>query len=123
MVESISDLYEKAGIAPPTDDEASEEFRDRKLARKLIDSMCASGTLTRLNHQYCIFSRTLDRALAVLRDTIISQGSISLAQYRDGTGSSRKYAVMILEYADERNITRMVGDVRVLCSQEESHGL
>ena len=87
MAESISGLYEKAGIEPPTDDEASAEFRDRKLARKLIDSMCASGTLTRLNHQYCIFSGTLDRALAVLRDTIISQGSISLAQYRDTTGT------------------------------------
>ncbi len=123
MAESISGLYEKAGIEPPTDDEASAEFRDRKLARKLIDSMCASGTLTRLNHQYCIFSGTLDRALAVLRDTIISQGSISLAQYRDTTGTSRKYAVMILEYADERNITRMVGDVRVLCGQEGNHGL
>ena len=77
--------------------------------------MCVSGQLERLNPQYCIYGETLGEALDTLRDIITSKGSVSLAEYRDTIGTSRKYAVMILEHADGINMTRMEGDVRVLC--------
>ncbi|MCS7051587.1 MAG: SelB C-terminal domain-containing protein [Thermomicrobium sp.] len=42
-----------------------------------------------------------------------AQGSITLAQVRDTLGTSRKYAQALLEYLDQRRITRRVGDARV----------
>lgn len=41
-------------------------------------------------------------------------GDITLAAVRDATGSSRKYALPLLEYFDSKGITRRVGDKRIL---------
>jgi selenocysteine-specific elongation factor len=49
-----------------------------------------------------------------VRDQITSAGSVTVAQFRDRFGSSRKYALALLEFLDERKITRRVGDARVL---------
>ena len=115
IVDEIADVYRAAGIEPPLTDDVISGFRNKKLAKQLIDSMCVSGQLERLNPQYCIYGETLGEALDTLRDIITSKGSVSLAEYRDTIGTSRKYAVMILEHADGINMTRMEGDVRVLC--------
>ncbi|HEX5164327.1 MAG TPA: SelB C-terminal domain-containing protein, partial [Thermomicrobiales bacterium] len=44
---------------------------------------------------------------------IDEHGSLTLAQFRDHFGSSRKYAQAVLEYFDQQRITRRVGDARV----------
>ena len=41
-------------------------------------------------------------------------GDITLAAVRDATGSSRKYALPLLEYFDSKGVTRRVGDKRIL---------
>ncbi|HEX9440727.1 MAG TPA: SelB C-terminal domain-containing protein, partial [Roseiflexaceae bacterium] len=41
-------------------------------------------------------------------------GGVTVAQFRDRFGSSRKYALALLEHLDERKITRRIGDARVL---------
>ncbi len=46
-------------------------------------------------------------------EQIDQTGSISLAQFRDHFGSSRKYAQAVLEYLDQQRITRRVGDERI----------
>ncbi len=43
-----------------------------------------------------------------------AHGKVTLAQVRDMFGTSRKYAQALLEYLDEKKITRRVGDERVL---------
>ncbi len=43
-----------------------------------------------------------------------AEGTITLAHVRDMFGTSRKYAQALLEYLDERRVTRRVGDERVL---------
>ncbi|HEY7035315.1 MAG TPA: selenocysteine-specific translation elongation factor [Thermomicrobiales bacterium] len=40
-------------------------------------------------------------------------GSLTLAEFRDHFGTSRKYAQATLEYLDQRRVTRRVGDARV----------
>jgi selenocysteine-specific elongation factor len=43
----------------------------------------------------------------------LAAGGVTVAQFRDRFGSSRKYALALLEHLDERRVTRRVGDVRV----------
>jgi selenocysteine-specific elongation factor len=43
-----------------------------------------------------------------------AKGKVTLAEVRDMLGTSRKYAQALLEYMDEKKITRRVGDERVL---------
>ena len=42
------------------------------------------------------------------------QGTITVAQVRDMFGTSRKYALALLEHLDELHVTRRTGDERVL---------
>ena len=45
---------------------------------------------------------------------IKSRGKVTLAEVRDLFSTSRRYAQALLEYLDEKKITRRVGDERVL---------
>ncbi|MCQ4636437.1 selenocysteine-specific translation elongation factor [Anaerovorax odorimutans] len=112
-------VYLAAGLEPPLTEEVTADSKDKKLAGQLLDSMCGSGVLTRLNYQYYIHTQALKPAMETLISTIKNQGKITLAQYRDLIGTSRKYAVMILEYADENKITKLTEDFRVLYGQEK----
>ena len=53
---------------------------------------------------------------ALVRGTLAfidSNGSMTLSQFRDHFGTSRKYAQAVLEYLDQLKYTRRVGDDRV----------
>jgi len=52
-------------------------------------------------------------AEARLRAALASGHSISLAEYRDLLGTTRKYAQGLLEYFDRQRVTRRIGDRRV----------
>jgi selenocysteine-specific elongation factor len=61
-----------------------------------------------------IFSRVAyDEMVAKILAYAKEHGSITLAVVRDIFGTSRKYAKAILEYMDEKKLTRRVGDDRV----------
>ncbi|MBI4198479.1 MAG: SelB C-terminal domain-containing protein [Chloroflexi bacterium] len=52
----------------------------------------------------------VDRAINHLK----AEGKITVAQVRDMFGTSRKYALALMEHLDQRRITRRTGDERVL---------
>jgi selenocysteine-specific elongation factor len=53
-----------------------------------------------------------------MKDTVVAHlqgyGSVTVAQVRDMLGTSRKYALALLEHMDDDHITRRTGDERVL---------
>lgn len=123
LADCLEEIYRKAWFEPPEMDAIStlisdkngKQFKqDGKLIRQMADSLCANGRLKRLNYQYYMhrdaFTQAMELLLAVLRE----QGKITLADYRDMLGTSRKYAMLILEYADENKMTKMDGDHRIL---------
>ncbi len=46
-------------------------------------------------------------------ETLAAQGSLTVAQFRDRFGSSRRYALALLEHLDAQRVTRRDGDLRV----------
>lgn len=54
-----------------------------------------------------------ERLVAIALGLIDEAGGVSMAQFRDAVGTSRKYAQAFLEHLDSRRVTRRVGDVRV----------
>jgi selenocysteine-specific elongation factor len=55
-----------------------------------------------------------DEARRIVEDGCARNGRFTLAELRDATGSSRRYAQAILERLDADGVTRRVGDFRVL---------
>lgn len=114
MAERIEKLYEEAGLEPPRLEDVLLQFDNKKIAEQMIMAMSTENKLTRLNYLYYIHTGVLNVAIDKLIKRLEQEGRITLAEYRDLIGTSRKYAVMILNYADEKGITRMTGDFREL---------
>jgi selenocysteine-specific elongation factor len=87
---------------------------EEQVGSEVLNALIEQGTLVKLNEDVILLSETYEqmteRVLAHLRQ----EGSITVAQVRDLFGTSRKYALALLGYLDERRFTRRVGDDRVL---------
>lgn len=114
MKDRIQKLYKKKGYEMPTVDEVLQTEKDTANARHIIDAMVNQGELVRLNYQYCIDKDAFDTALESLKAKIKADGQITLAEFRDIIGTSRKFAMEILDYLDNSKITLKVDDARVL---------
>ena len=114
MLEQIGTLYARAGIEAPLTAEVADRFKDKNRARQIIVDMHKNGRLIKLNPASYMDSRAYDQVLADLKGYLAVHGEISLGEFRDLCGTSRKYAVQLLEFMDKKKITKMVGDKRVL---------
>ncbi len=114
MKERIIKIYKDSRYEMPTVDEVLQTEKDQINARHIIDALINYGELVRLNYQYCIDKEAFDNALDKLKDKVHQNGRITLAEFRDIIGTSRKYAMEILDYLDSKKITQKVDDARIL---------
>jgi len=114
MKERIIKIYKDSRYEMPTVDEVLQTEKDQINARHIIDALINCGELVRLNYQYCIDKEAFDNALDKLKDKVHQNGRITLAEFRDIIGTSRKYAMEILDYLDSQKITQKVDDARIL---------
>ncbi len=80
--------------------------------RSLIDAAVGAGALVRLSPEIVMTAAFVERAERILR-TEAAQG-ITVSVFRERLGTSRKYALPLLDHFDRRGITRRDGDVRRL---------
>ena len=113
LMDEIAKLYQDAGCESPDPDEVFAGRKDKEECKRLIAAMCADGRLTRVQSKFCLDSGFLQQTVAWIRSKIETDGFVTLAELRDHLGTSRKYALMILEYCDNAKITRLVEDKRV----------
>jgi selenocysteine-specific elongation factor len=80
----------------------------------VLNALIEQGQLTKLNEDVILLTETCqqmqDRVVAHLKE----HNRVTVAQVRDMFDTSRKYALALVGYLDERRITRRVGDDRVL---------
>ncbi|MFP3915255.1 MAG: selenocysteine-specific translation elongation factor [Actinomycetota bacterium] len=97
-----------AGLAVPR---AAELPIDEEMVHELVrsgDLVRVSGEILYLPEQ----AEEIRRAVAAMPE------GFTVADFRDALGLSRKYAVPILEWADETGLTRRRGDTRTPLSRE-----
>jgi len=71
------------------------------------------GALVRIGDD--VYRRSqLERAKALAAEVIAKNGAATMAQLRDALGSSRKYALPLMEYFDSSGFTIRDGDLRRL---------
>jgi selenocysteine-specific elongation factor len=109
--DAVMELLDEAGVSPPTPPElVARAHASDELLQALIDR----GSLVAVAPDLVYRQDTYDRILAEIKGLIGQHGSVTVAQVRDALGTSRKYALAILEHLDDRRVTRRVGDTRVL---------
>ena len=101
--EGLLEELRRTGVEPPAMEEtpATRLLIKRGEAIRLSDGLFASGEVA-------------EHVLEEIKIAAREDGELSLAGFRDRMGTSRKYAQAWLEYADTADVTRRVGDARVL---------
>ena len=112
--ELIEKAFQEGGFAPKSPDQIAARFPKIKNFKAVLDSLVSSGKLIRVEDKILLHIDYYNKALEMAKEYIEKNGQITLAEMRDLMGTSRKFAVAVLEYWDRRNITKKVGDARVL---------
>ena len=98
------------GFTPPTIKELTNGV---KASVELLDSL-VDNTIIRLDADLVLHRDVLAKAIEKVNEHFKNAEKMTLAEFRDMTGSSRKYSMAILEYIDKLGITRRVENYRVL---------
>ena len=114
----LAEQYLAYGFQIPEVEEAIAKEKDKNLARQMIEALAAEGILKRITYQYYMHQEHWKEAIKRFLAHMEEHDRITLAEYRDLLETSRKYAVLILEYLDERKVTALVEDARILLTKE-----
>ena len=112
-------FFEKAlAVAPetpftPHSFEAIKSEAPSADIREALDSLLAVGALVRVGDDLYRTSQ-IERAQAAIGASINANGHATMAQLRDVLGTSRKYALPLMEYFDSIGFTMRDGDLRRL---------
>jgi selenocysteine-specific elongation factor len=82
---------------------------------ELIRATAGEGRLVRISPDIVITADLLARAESIIRARAGPPG-LTVSRFREALGTSRRFALPILEYFDAKGITRRQGDVRLLRS-------
>ena len=111
--ERIEKSLLEGGFTPPTiKDLTNGEKPKVEILESLIDN-----TIVRLDTDLVLHANVLKEAIQKVEDHFNANEQMGLAEFRDMTGSSRKYSMAILEYIDKLGITRRVENYRVLAKK------
>lgn len=115
LADEIEKTYREAGANPPLlpDLEQTHGTRVRDVTALLIER----GTLVKIAPDLFFDKSVIEAAESALIKHLQEHEGITVAEFRDLIGSSRKYVVPMLEYFDKKRLTRRVGDTRVLTKQ------
>jgi selenocysteine-specific elongation factor len=82
-----------------------------------IDSMVKAGQLVRVDREFLSTRDNLQKAHQVLADIWQVKRNITPGEFREKSGTTRKYAMALLSYFDDQTITRRLNEGRVLLKQ------
>ncbi|MBI5034433.1 MAG: selenocysteine-specific translation elongation factor [Chloroflexi bacterium] len=108
-IDALLVQYEKTPYAPPSPQDA-----EAAVGAEAVGALVTQDKLVRINESVLLAPKAFRAMQDWVVKTIQSQGQVTAAQVRDQFNTSRKYAVGLLEYLDEKHVTKRVGDARVL---------
>src|SRR5579884_2028138 len=86
--------------------------------RELLSLLVRDGSAVRVSDDLYFSRRAYEEAVGRVAAILAVEGSVTVARVRDELGTSRRYALALLEYLDRQRMTRREGDVRVAGSRE-----
>jgi len=112
----LLEALRKSPFDTPDRGDLIDYFGPERESEEVLALLEQSGQVTTISTQIVLLSESVAQAEAAVRKRIAEKGRITAADLRDLLGTSRKYAIALLEYFDRAELTRRVGDHRVLRS-------
>ncbi|MCL4247606.1 MAG: selenocysteine-specific translation elongation factor [Anaerolineae bacterium] len=108
QIERLRATFDSARFTPPSFDEAAQI-----VGEDVLLALIELGNIVRVQPDVILARVTYDEMVSGTLALIDQHGSVTAAMLRDAFGTSRKYAIGLLEYLDAQAITKRVGDARV----------
>ena len=106
--------YEEGGWSPPSIDNAWKQLRvTQDDGEEVFQLLLRQGELVRLREDLIFSAARLDALVHEVRTRYAPGVVFGVADFKSWTGLSRKHAIPLLEYLDQRRVTRRQGDQRV----------
>lgn len=111
----ILSTLDKQGFQAPLKNELSQQLsiKDKEL-NDILTLLAKEGELVRINDSFYITRERYDAMIGLLRRFYEKKAEMSIAEFRDLLGTTRKYALPLIEYLDSKRVTLRVGDQRRL---------
>lgn len=81
---------------------------------QVFESLVSEGILVMLTPQIYWHREAFNKALAAAEEHFRTSIELTMPQYRDILGTSRKYALAMLDYLDSARVTKKAGDIRTV---------
>lgn len=118
--ESVAELLrllDESGANTPSVKDCRAQAGD-----ELFYALVAQGDIVLIGTEIVYTADRYEAIVAQLTAYMTEHGSVTAAQARDSLGTSRKYAIALLEHLDQLKITRRVGDARELARVSREQG-
>ena len=113
--QTLLSILQSHGTTPP---ELPELFReagtDERRGSKALLALEEKGLVERVGKTWCFTREALDELWSAAKSCLEERGQASAAELKEAMGTSRKYAIPLLEHFDDEGKTLRQGDVRVL---------
>ena len=105
LMEDYVSLLQSEPYSPPTTEPPEQD---------LLNVLVEEGKVVKVSDSVVFAAEPYRQMVEGIIEDLKSEGKITVAQVRNLFGTSRKYALALMEHMDQRRITRRVGDERVL---------
>ncbi|MGB7604452.1 MAG: selenocysteine-specific translation elongation factor [Lutisporaceae bacterium] len=99
---------------PKLTDILNEVKYDKNQVQMVYNALIDMGYLIRLEEDITFVQEAYSEAISLVKNYIAKNGAIQLGQFRDLLGTSRKYAMALLDSFDQIKVTKRVEDKRIL---------
>jgi selenocysteine-specific elongation factor len=109
QVNALLTRFATAPYSPPSIKECQAELGD-----DLYNALIENGQLVPVSDEVVFRRQDYETLLAEVRQQLKTEGTLTVAQFRDRYNTSRRYALAFLEHLDAVGVTIRQGDVRRL---------
>ena len=86
----------------------------RMVGEEVLNALIEQGRLIKVSEDVLFLAETYQEMVRRVVKHLEEKRTVTVAQVRDMFGTSRKYALALMEHLDERKVTQRVGDERIL---------
>ncbi len=115
IAQLIEDEFIKGNFNPPRFEEIVQKGgKDIKEYSQVFEALVGWGKIIKINEEIYFHESSYNNIIKMLYEYFESHQEINVANFRDLLGTSRRFAIALLENFDQKKITKRKGDIRVL---------
>ena len=115
LANRIAALYKTTGFASPRRDELPALLgAPEPVIAPVFQFLVQTGEVAPIDGKVILHRECLDESRRRLSEHLAKHGTIDAGAFKDVLGTTRKYAIPLLEYWDAKGLTRREGNNRVL---------